>query len=224
MASCFLLGWCVRPIYQTHPQLANRISVRFSPDGGTKQALIEHIRDAKSELLIALYYFTDPDLADAVIQAHRRNVAVAVILDKSQRKGRYSQARRLRDEGVPLAFDTAHRIFHHKFMIVDALTVVTGSHNWTKSAETVNAENTLILQNVPLLAQKYRMEFQALYARAAKSRESEGGNHLIHNEGDIGAIHLQLPNARSQSTHNQPILMRPFSAAGNFASLQLLVK
>ena len=55
--------------------------------------------------------------------------------------------------------DTKHAIFHDKVMIIDSNTVITGSFNFTKAAETKNAENLLILRNNPKLASIYTREF-----------------------------------------------------------------
>lgn len=55
-------------------------------------------------------------------------------------------------------------VFHHKYMITDSeegsenAMLVTGSHNWSASAESVNDENTLIIQNLNL-ANQYYQEF-----------------------------------------------------------------
>lgn len=160
----FMLGWSVHAYVAiggvdtgiiTHKSL-------FSPNGGARDAILSQIGQAQNEILVALYYFTDPLLAEGLITAKNRGVTVQVILDRSQKTGRYSQAKRLTEAGIPIHFDLNHRIFHHKFMVVDNRIVITGSQNWTKSAETVNAENTLILQGDTDLIQNYRSEFYRL--------------------------------------------------------------
>ncbi len=50
--------------------------------------------------------------------------------------------------------DAEHRIAHNKVMVIDGQTVITGSFNFTKSAETGNAENLLVIRS-PELAGKY---------------------------------------------------------------------
>jgi phosphatidylserine/phosphatidylglycerophosphate/cardiolipin synthase-like enzyme len=64
----------------------------------------------------------------------------------------------LRTAGVPLFSDGAHAIAHNKVMVMDGQVVVTGSFNFTNSAETRNAENLLILRS-PQLAQSYRQNW-----------------------------------------------------------------
>jgi len=154
-----------------------RIQAFFSPRGGTRDAIIDRIDQARTEVLAALYFFTDAALADALIRARDRGARVEVILDRTQRKARGGQAQRLIDAGVPVHFDAKHRILHHKFAVIDASTVVTGSFNWTRSAETANAENTLVLHDRPDLAGQYIRSF-AVLRRDAAPAESESATSM----------------------------------------------
>jgi len=62
-------------------------------------------------------------------------------------------------------------LLHHKYAIIDADNplleniVVTGSHNWSSSAEVANNENTLIIHNKKV-ANLYLQEFKARYLEA----------------------------------------------------------
>jgi len=135
------------------------IQAYFSPRGGTRDAIVNCIDGARSEVLVALYYLTDEGLAEALVRAHRRGVRVEAVLDRTQKTARGGQAERLANAGIPVRFDERHRIFHHKFAVIDGVTLVTGSFNWTQSAEKVNAENTLVIRNNPELAAEYARAF-----------------------------------------------------------------
>lgn len=164
LAAAFMLGWFAHACISISSANTG-VTIHeplFSPNGGARGTIHTRIDQAESEILVALYYFTDPILAEALIEAKERGVTVSVLLDRSQRKGKSSQAGRLMDGGVAVAFDAKRRIMHHKFMVVDGRIVVTGSQNWTKSAETVNAENTLIFADSPELAARYKEEFMRL--------------------------------------------------------------
>lgn len=73
-------------------------------------------------------------------------------------------------------------LLHHKYLLIDAVSfapigvpgkspweftsqVVTGSHNWSYSAESVNDENTLFIRDA-VIANLYLQEFAARYAEA----------------------------------------------------------
>jgi phosphatidylserine/phosphatidylglycerophosphate/cardiolipin synthase-like enzyme len=62
--------------------------------------------------------------------------------------------------GIPVFIDDKHAIAHNKIMIIDDRVVITGSFNFTKAAENKNAENLLILDDLPDLTRAYQDNFQ----------------------------------------------------------------
>ena len=137
------------------PSLGNPpVQVYFSPNGGCSDAIIKQIDNSKSEILVQAYSFTSTTIAKALIEAHKRGVKVEAILDKSQKTQKYSGATFLANSRIPTFIDSAHAIAHNKIMIIDGKTVITGSFNFTKAAESKNAENLLIIQS-PELAKLY---------------------------------------------------------------------
>jgi len=126
--------------------------VYFSPDGGCTDAIVHTLADARSRILVQAYSFTSKPIAEALLDAHKRGVDVHIILDKSQRKERYSEADFFAHMGISTLIDPVHAIAHNKIMIIDDDTVVTGSFNFTRAAEIHNAENLLILHNTELAA------------------------------------------------------------------------
>jgi phosphatidylserine/phosphatidylglycerophosphate/cardiolipin synthase-like enzyme len=53
----------------------------------------------------------------------------------------------LANSKIPTFIDSNHAIAHNKVIIIDGNTVITGSFNFTKSAESKNAENLLIIKS-----------------------------------------------------------------------------
>ncbi len=104
------------------------------------------IAEAEREVLVAMYDFTHPRLADALIASSATGVTVRVMLDWHKAKNAHSQALRLLTAGVAVRLDRPNRFFHHKFMVVDDVLVVTGSMNWTKAAR-LNADHVVILRS-----------------------------------------------------------------------------
>jgi phosphatidylserine/phosphatidylglycerophosphate/cardiolipin synthase-like enzyme len=129
--------------------------VYFSPAGGATEAVVGQINSAQTEILVQTYYFTSAPIGGALIEAHKRGVRVEVVLDPSQAKpdGQYCPAKFFFDAGIPVYIDSAHQIAHNKIMIVDRLTVVTGSFNFTRSAEERNAENLLVIPSKELASE-----------------------------------------------------------------------
>ena len=131
------------------------VQVFFSPNGGCTHAIIDTINKANSEILVQAYIFTSEPIAKALLSAHKRGVKVFVILDKKQKKNGYSPATFLVNQGIPTYIDSGHAGAHDKVMIIDKETVITGSFNFSKSAENQNAENLLIIRSSEL-AELYR--------------------------------------------------------------------
>lgn len=65
--------------------------------------------------------------------------------------------------------DRQHAIMHNKFVIVDGVTVETGSFNFTAAAESKNTENVLVLQD-PAAAQRYSKEWDRLWAESEEMK------------------------------------------------------
>jgi phosphatidylserine/phosphatidylglycerophosphate/cardiolipin synthase-like enzyme len=135
------------------------VEVYFSPSGGATEAVVNALAHATNSVLVQAYSFTSAPIARALVDAQRRGVKVQVILDRSQRTEKYSEADFLSHEGVPTRIDARHAIAHNKIMIVDGYLVLTGSFNFTKAAEEHNAENLLVI-NDPVLAKKYLRNWQ----------------------------------------------------------------
>jgi phosphatidylserine/phosphatidylglycerophosphate/cardiolipin synthase-like enzyme len=135
-------------------------AVYFSPNGGAANALIREIGAAKIEILVQAYSFTSIPIADALIRSKNSGVNVMVILDKRTIKERYSCVPILQKAHIPIYVDYLVSIAHSKDMILDDKDVVTGSFNFTESAEKRNEENLLIIQDDVPLALTYADNFR----------------------------------------------------------------
>lgn len=137
------------------------IEVAFSPRDDTEQVLIRLIAGARRSLKVQAYVFTSRKIADAMVAAHRRGVKVEVLADAQMNAREKGNAiPRLLAGGVPVAFETKYRAAHNKVLIVDAegpsCAVLTGSYNFTWSADNRNAENLLIVRGHCALVRAYR--------------------------------------------------------------------
>jgi phosphatidylserine/phosphatidylglycerophosphate/cardiolipin synthase-like enzyme len=110
------------------------------------------------------YSFTDSDLAWAVVKAQQRGVRVRVYLDDGQAAGRYAKGRFLEKRGVAVRYYHGEGLMHHKFAVLDGQQVITGSYNWSASAEERNKENALVFTGRAYAA-AYTAEFEKLWRR-----------------------------------------------------------
>ncbi len=149
---------------------ADITKVCFSPGGGCTESIVKEINAAKSEILVQAYSFTSAPIAKALTSALKRGVKVEALLDKSQRKERYTSATFISNAGIPTFTDDKHAIAHNKIMIIDKEIVITGSFNFTKAAEEKNAENLLVIKNKDLA----KIYVDNWYKHREHSEEYEG--------------------------------------------------
>jgi len=138
----------------------------FSPDDGVLAELLSEVALAENRIDVMAFSFTSDALADALAAAVKRGVQVRAVFEGRNAGSRYSDDERLRRAGadVRLAED-GRGVMHHKAMIIDDRTVVFGSYNFSKNAETRNDENVLIVHAPPVNA-VYREAFDLIWARA----------------------------------------------------------
>lgn len=138
---------------QTH------IRVYFTPGDSAESAIVEQLLGANDSILVQAYSFTNPAIANALVDAQQRGLRVTLLLDKSHRTQKYSAAGLTSQGGVETLIDDRHAIAHNKIMIIDGQIVITGSYNFTKAAEKSNAENMVIIDS-PTIAAKYLQNWQ----------------------------------------------------------------
>ncbi len=163
------LGWaiyaggCSQPATLTESGIGvpeAPIRVYFSPSDGAEQAIIAALQGAQTVVYAALYQLTDPEIAQAVLEVSRRGLEVLILLDDEPSRG--SKGCLLVSEGISVKQYVDSGIMHHKFAVIDGTKLITGSYNWTTSAQTRNEENLLVIES-PELAAAFEHEFQKLW-------------------------------------------------------------
>jgi cardiolipin hydrolase len=97
-------------------------------------ALAELLAEAAGRVDICVFTITDDRVADQILAAHRRGVAVRIISDDEKAFDEGSDIDRLRHAGVPVRVDSSVHHMHHKFALFDGRRLLTGSYNWTRAA------------------------------------------------------------------------------------------
>jgi phosphatidylserine/phosphatidylglycerophosphate/cardiolipin synthase-like enzyme len=184
------------PTCRQEPAATPSIEVYFSPRGGCTEAVIRQIEAARSSILVQAYSFTSAPIAKALIEAHKRGVRVEAVLDSSQKSEKYSEADFLAHMGIPTRLDDKHAIAHNKVMIFDGEVVITGSFNFTKSAELSNAENLLVIRD-PALAARYTANWRE-HAGHSEPYAGRGAATVADPPGDF------VPDAVPEPPDGQP--------------------
>lgn len=144
------------------------IEVYFSPSDGTDGRILALLNSAEHSIGFQLLTLTRSGLATALVNKKNAGIRVRGNLDDSTDTG--SQYRYLVNNGVDVRLKTGTSgLLHHKYAVIDAefpywqnTATVTGSHNWTSSAENANNENTVIVRDGNITNQ-YLQEFAARY-------------------------------------------------------------
>ncbi len=143
----------------------SNVELYFSPSDNTTNAIVNAIESADHNLDFALLVFTNDMLRDAVIDQTNLFLTPRGVIE--QVGGSASDVPALIDAGVDIySHADVDAQLHHKYAIIDHSNpssdpiVVTGSHNWSASAESNNDENTLIIHDARV-ANLFYQEFMA---------------------------------------------------------------
>ncbi len=154
--------------------------VWFSPWDDAEGAIIRTVAEARATIHVQAYLLTSRVISRALVDAHRRGVQVSVLADQeqAQRGNNGDQLEQLVAAGIPVAMETRYAAAHNKVIVIDAEgttpIVITGSYNFTWSAQARNAENLLILRGQPDLAQRYWANWRRHRAEAQPWQKPTG--------------------------------------------------
>jgi phosphatidylserine/phosphatidylglycerophosphate/cardiolipin synthase-like enzyme len=127
--------------------------------------VLQRLAAAKRSIHFMTFSYTSSAIADAMVAQAQAGLPVRGVFEARNAGGTGSVFGRLRQGGVDVLEDGNCYILHHKVIIIDARTVITGSYNFTNSAEKDNDENLVIVDD-PNLARAYLDEFERVYAQA----------------------------------------------------------
>lgn len=146
------------------------LKVCFTPNQSCLSQILKAINEAKTSIMLLGYSFTSKPITNALIQAKKRGVNIRIVLDHGQKSQKHSKEiiHILGKENISLRFDHSVKIAHNKVMIIDNHLTLTGSYNWTHSAEFNNAENLIFIESQEI-AKKYLDYFEARW-QVSRSR------------------------------------------------------
>jgi phosphatidylserine/phosphatidylglycerophosphate/cardiolipin synthase-like enzyme len=143
-----------------------RLEVYFSPDDGAAARIGELIRGAEDSIDFLAFSFTLDSLAEAMIERAVGGVEVRGVFEEGQSGNIGSRHIDLLGAGIDVRLDGNPRNMHHKVIVIDEAIVITGSYNFSTSAEESNDENVLILWD-ERVASLFLIEFERVFSQAA---------------------------------------------------------
>lgn len=141
------------------------LQAAFAPWDNVEGLIVDTIDTAKKQVLVQAYLLTNRKIVTTLIAAHRRGVDVQVLADAEQhaRTGS-SKLSELAAAGIEVRLETKYQNAHNKVILIDAATsgatLITGSFNFTWTAQHKNAENILLARRNPSLAYRYLLNWE----------------------------------------------------------------
>jgi phosphatidylserine/phosphatidylglycerophosphate/cardiolipin synthase-like enzyme len=175
----------------------------FSPSDGVTAQIINVINSANSDLEIATMLITRNDIRDALINKYNSGLnMVQGVFDTQNPTGNDFPALQSAIGTSKMVQYSGSGIMHHKFMLVDNFNaasdpiVLTGSHNWSTSAETKNDENTLMIHD-PVVVDQFYQAFHNLYLQgggtlATAELASNTKNIILYPNPTAGTVYFKV--------------------------------
>lgn len=137
----------------------------FSPQDGVAQHILTRLEHAQQSIRFLAFSYTSAAVAQAMLDRQAAGVVVQGVFESRNARGTGSQFGPLKQAGVDVLEDGNCYTMHHKVIIIDERTVITGSYNFTNRAEDTNDENLLIIDDADV-ARQFIQEFERVYRHA----------------------------------------------------------
>lgn len=137
----------------------------YSPDDDCQAPLLAFVAAAQHSIRLADFTYNFHPLTEALIARHLAGVDVALVLDRTEGgiASERPEVAALQAAGVPLVLGTSsrHRIMHQKFIVADDVWVLSGSFNFSATAELES--NFVDVEENPLRAVAFLAAWQRIH-------------------------------------------------------------
>ncbi|MDY3561647.1 phospholipase D-like domain-containing protein [Gemmata sp. JC673] len=162
----------VQPPGGAAPAAAASDEAYFAPGERCLQQIVARFNQCRRTADVCVFTITDDRISRAILDAHRRKVAVRIVTDNEKQHDAGSDVQKFREAGIPVKTDDMHGPadaglnghMHHKFAVFDGARLINGSYNWTRGAADLNYENIVDTTDAALVA-AFAAEFARLWAR-----------------------------------------------------------
>ncbi len=144
------------------------------PQLNCAKAIIDLFRKSRKTAHVAIFTLTDPQIVQAMVDAHKRGLEIKIVVDAEQTRSSENPAqakmvKRLAQAGIAVRLAKKQKaLMHNKVGIFDAKTVCTGSFNWTSAAQRKNDENLIVVEGSEVVAAYEKYMFQRIWTKETK--------------------------------------------------------
>ncbi|HEY4797491.1 MAG TPA: phospholipase D-like domain-containing protein [Bacteroidia bacterium] len=185
----------------------SKVELYFSPSDSVNNHIVSTINSATTDIYCGMFTFTETTDATDIVNRKNAGAYAAAILDKYS-SGTSTPYTTILPNGLGnnfTGYNNSSYLYHNKYVIVNPSApchdpkVLTGSHNWTSSADTKNDENTVIVHN-DTIANLYLQSF-------AKDFNVISGHALTHTPNPCPATDVEFISSENEVR----IFPNPFS-------------
>ncbi len=152
---------------------------------GIDVPLANAIDEVQNTLDIAAFELNNEVITEAILRAHERGVQVRIVTDDEHGlEDDDSSIVDLELEGIPIVDDSRSALMHNKFMIMDGITVWTGSTNFTANGVYRNNNNLIALRSRRAVI-AYQAEFDEMFLRGEFGVTSSQGNSATFTQDGV---------------------------------------
>lgn len=141
------------------------MTVLFASEDPVVENIIAQVNAAESNIRFMAFSFTYDEVGQAMLERAGAGVTVEGVFEKRGSETEYSELPLLYCAGLNVRQDGNPYALHHKVIIIDDHTVLTGSFNFSSNATNSNDENMIIIKDRDI-ATLYIEEFDRMMAQS----------------------------------------------------------
>jgi hypothetical protein len=152
-----------------------QIETHFTKDKKVKKIILNHLNNTQNHVCVAVAWFTDTVLFSKLIELIDRGIQVEVIITNHEFNTKSNNNYNLIEEkgGFFAQIGNDDKLMHMKFCVIDCITVISGSANWSNKAFTSNNEEVTIVEGHQQRANDFINEFERLKLLSGKIKSLE---------------------------------------------------
>jgi len=145
------------------------IEILFAPEDRFMDFLLKQFLSARKTIDIVVYLLGSKTVANAIVKAHQRGIAIRMIIDGKVARTRYSAHKSLLKKGIDVRpLRVTGGSMHTKFTLIDGSKVIAGSANLTNDANYRNHEFMIVSED-PLIFARFSSKFESLWIAGSPS-------------------------------------------------------
>ncbi len=164
------------------------IRTAFAPDYDVARFIVNELRQAEQSIYFMAFSFTHDGIGKIMKTRFQDGLDVRGVFETRGADSDYAEYTSMQALGMAVIKDNNKWAMHHKVIVIDGQTVITGSFNFSKNASRTNDENVLIIQGNTDIARLYTEEWQRVMGAASETAASSPAPAASAPEAAVKAV------------------------------------